>query len=172
MGAGGGARIARRPLPILHCRFQGQRWMKRLAATRRGGRSPTMVHAVGAAKCAASHGFLASTYTKWKVRSGILDREAGEIIERRIRTERERFPRCSVKGASEDPIEGIDESEWVARCLEELGHEVVVADPKLRRHVRDAEPQVKTDLARRPHAGRSLRLERIASASDSNRSDT
>jgi hypothetical protein len=26
-------------------------------------------------------------------------------------------------------IEASTESEWVARCLEELGHEVVVADP-------------------------------------------
>jgi transposase len=26
-------------------------------------------------------------------------------------------------------LESSTESEWVARCLEELGHEVVVADP-------------------------------------------
>src|SRR2546430_6286832 len=56
--------------------------------------------------------------------------ESGEIIERRIRTERERFaavlgerPRARVL------IEASTESEWVARCLEELGHEVVVAGP-------------------------------------------
>ncbi len=54
----------------------------------------------------------------------------GELVEKRIRTERERFaellkerPRARIL------IESSTESEWVARCLEGLGHEVVVADP-------------------------------------------
>jgi hypothetical protein len=54
----------------------------------------------------------------------------GELIEKRIVTERMRFaavfgsrPRARIL------IEASTESEWVARCLEELGHEVVVADP-------------------------------------------
>ena len=56
--------------------------------------------------------------------------EGGELIEQRIRTERERF--AAVLG--ERPrvrilIEASTDSEWVARCLEELGHEVIVADP-------------------------------------------
>ena len=56
--------------------------------------------------------------------------KSGEVVERRIRTQRERFaavlgerPRAKIL------IEASTESEWVARCLEELGHEVVVADP-------------------------------------------
>ncbi len=54
----------------------------------------------------------------------------GEVTEVRISTTRERFravlgdrPRAKVL------IESATESEWVARCLEELGHEVIVADP-------------------------------------------
>ena len=54
----------------------------------------------------------------------------GEVTEVRISTTRERFravlgdqPRAKVL------IESSTESEWVARCLEGLGHEVIVADP-------------------------------------------
>ena len=44
--------------------------MKRLAATRRGGRSPTMVHAVVCRKGGGQPwSILASTYTRWKARS-------------------------------------------------------------------------------------------------------
>ena len=56
--------------------------------------------------------------------------EGGELIERWIRTEPERFaavlgdrPRARIV------IEASTDSEWVARCLESLGHEVIVADP-------------------------------------------
>jgi len=50
--------------------------------------------------------------------------------ERRIRTEPERCaavlgprPRASIL------VEASTHGEWVARCLEVLGHEVIVADP-------------------------------------------
>ena len=56
--------------------------------------------------------------------------EAGELIERRVRTEPQRFaavlgdrPRARIL------LEASTDSEWVARCLEGLGHEVIVADP-------------------------------------------
>jgi xanthine/CO dehydrogenase XdhC/CoxF family maturation factor len=56
--------------------------------------------------------------------------EDGELAERRIATTRERFtttlgsrPRARVL------LEASTESEWVARHLESLGHEVIVADP-------------------------------------------
>ena len=55
--------------------------------------------------------------------------ESGEVVERRIRTQRERFaavlgerPRAKIL------IEASTESECVTRCLEELGHEVEVGD--------------------------------------------
>jgi transposase len=55
--------------------------------------------------------------------------EEGRLIERRIQTSRPSF----VKALGSRPrarivVESSTESEWVARCLEELGHEVVVAD--------------------------------------------
>ena len=56
--------------------------------------------------------------------------ETGEVIERRIRTEPERF--AAVLGPwppARVLIEASTESEWVARCLERLGHEVIVGDP-------------------------------------------
>jgi len=54
--------------------------------------------------------------------------EGGELIARRLRTEPERFaavlgdrPRARIV------IEASTDSEWVARCLESLGHRVIVA---------------------------------------------
>jgi len=52
----------------------------------------------------------------------------GEMLERRVATRRERF----AKVLAERPrarvlIEASTESEWVARRLEELGHEAVVS---------------------------------------------
>jgi transposase len=56
--------------------------------------------------------------------------EGGEVVEQRIRTEPERF--AAVLGTPPRArmlIEASTASEWVARCLEALGHEVIVADP-------------------------------------------
>ena len=72
--------------------------------------------------------------------------ELGEVIEIRIRTDRERFaavfgsrPRARIL------IEAMTESEWVARCLEDLGHEVVVADPNFAAMYATRSRRVKTD---------------------------
>ena len=67
--------------------------------------------------------------------------ESGEIVERRIRTERERFA-AVLGGRAPAKIvsEASTETESVGRCLEKLGHEVG-GRPELRRDVRDAEPQ-------------------------------
>src|SRR5437899_5710726 len=72
--------------------------------------------------------------------------EDGEIIERRIRTEGERFaavlgdrPRARIR------LEASTESEWVARCLEGLGHEVIVADPNFAPMYATRTRKVKTD---------------------------
>jgi transposase len=56
--------------------------------------------------------------------------EDGGLVERRIKTDREHIhqllgPRLPARIL----IESSTESEWVARLLEELGHEVIVADP-------------------------------------------
>ena len=73
--------------------------------------------------------------------------ESGEVVERRIRTQRERF--AAVLGERPQAkilIEASTESEWVARCLEELGHEVIVADPNFAAMYATRSRKVKTDL--------------------------
>jgi transposase len=68
------------------------------------------------------------------------------IIERRVRTTPERFadvlgdrPRARIL------LEASTESEWVARCLERLGHEVVVADPNFAPMYATRSRRIKTD---------------------------
>jgi transposase len=72
--------------------------------------------------------------------------EEGEILQQRIATRRDRFaavlgilPRARVL------IEASTESEWVARCLEELGHEVIIADPNFAPMYATRSRRVKTD---------------------------
>jgi transposase len=56
--------------------------------------------------------------------------EDGELIERRIRTDRDHFNELlGGRRPARILIETSTESEWVARHLESLGHEVVIADP-------------------------------------------
>ena len=72
--------------------------------------------------------------------------ESGEIIECRIRTQRERFAAVLGKRASAKIlIEASTESEWVARCLEALGHDVIVADPNFAAMYATRSRKVKTD---------------------------
>jgi transposase len=72
--------------------------------------------------------------------------EAGELIEKRMRTERDRLvayfkdrPKAKIL------IEASTISEWVARLLEELGHEVIVADPNFAPMYAQRSRRVKTD---------------------------
>ena len=70
----------------------------------------------------------------------------GEIIERRITTSRERF--TAVLGGRPPArilVEASTESEWVARHLESLGHEVIVADPNFAPMYATRSRRVKTD---------------------------
>ena len=70
----------------------------------------------------------------------------GELIEKRILTQRGRF--AAVFGDRPQArivIEAATESEWVARCLEELGHEVIVADPNYAPMYGHRTRRVKTD---------------------------
>lgn len=72
--------------------------------------------------------------------------EGGELIEHRIRTEPERVaavlgerPRARIV------LEASTDSEWVARCVEGLGHEVIVADPNVAPMYATRTRTVKTD---------------------------
>ena len=72
--------------------------------------------------------------------------EDGEIVERRIVTSRERF--TAVLGGRPPArvlLESSTESEWVARHLESLGHEVIVADPTFAPMYATRRRGVKTD---------------------------
>src|SRR5712691_11004512 len=70
----------------------------------------------------------------------------GQVIEMRIVTSRERF--TAVLGArprAKILLEASTESEWVARHLESLGHEVIVADPNFAPMYATRRRGVKTD---------------------------
>lgn len=72
--------------------------------------------------------------------------EAGELVERKIATARETFAKLlGSRPRSRIVIEASTESEWVARCLEALGHEVIVADPNFAPMYASRSRKVKTD---------------------------
>jgi len=72
--------------------------------------------------------------------------ERGERIEQRILTDRVRFGEVfGGRPGARILIEASTESEWVARCLEELGHEVIVADPNFAPMYATRSRRVKTD---------------------------
>jgi transposase len=72
--------------------------------------------------------------------------EGGELIERRIRTEPQRFAEAlGGRAPAQVLLESSTESEWVARCLETLGHHVVVADPNFAPMYATRTRKVKTD---------------------------
>jgi transposase len=72
--------------------------------------------------------------------------EAGEIWEKRITTERSRIIDV-LRGRAHARvlIEACTESEWVARVVETLGHEVIVADPNYAPMYGRRSRRIKTD---------------------------
>lgn len=72
--------------------------------------------------------------------------EDGELIERRIKTEREQFAKVfGQRPPSRILVEASTESEWVAGYLETLGHEVIVADPNFAPMYATRSKKIKTD---------------------------
>jgi len=72
--------------------------------------------------------------------------ETGQVLERRVRTDRESFAKwLGKRNGARILIESSTESEWVAQCLEELGHEVIVADPNFAPMYAQRSRKVKTD---------------------------
>ena len=72
--------------------------------------------------------------------------EEGELLERRVKTEREQIAQLlGTRPPARILVEAATESEWVARYLEELGHEVVVADPNFAPMYAPRSRRVKTD---------------------------
>ena len=72
--------------------------------------------------------------------------EAGELLDKRIRTELSRLVQFfGSRTRMKILLEASTESEWIARCLEELGHEVVVADPNYAPMYSHRTRRIKTD---------------------------
>lgn len=72
--------------------------------------------------------------------------EEGEVLEYRIRTDRDRFTAVlGSRARARVLLEASTESEWVARHLESLGHEVIVADPNFAPMYATRRRRVKTD---------------------------
>jgi transposase len=73
--------------------------------------------------------------------------EGGELVlEQRIRTERQRFAAVlGTRPRARIVLEASTESEWVAQCLEALGHEVIVADPNFAPMYATRHRRMKTD---------------------------
>jgi transposase len=72
--------------------------------------------------------------------------EGGELIERRILTQLRRFGEAlGGRAPARILLESSTESEWVARCLEALGHAVIVADPNFAPMYATRTRKVKTD---------------------------
>lgn len=70
----------------------------------------------------------------------------GELIERRIKTDRDSLTQLfGTRAPSRILIEAGTESEWVARNLEAMGHEVIVADPNFAPMYATRSRKVKTD---------------------------
>jgi transposase len=72
--------------------------------------------------------------------------ESGQVIDQRMATTRERLtqvfwgrPRMRIL------VEASTESEWVAQHLEQIGHEVVVADPNYAAMYGQRSRRIKTD---------------------------
>jgi transposase len=72
--------------------------------------------------------------------------EDGELIEIRLKTNREQLSRLfGIRSQARILIEASTESEWVARYLEELGHDVIVADTNFAPMYATRSRRVKTD---------------------------
>jgi transposase len=72
--------------------------------------------------------------------------EDGELIERRIKTDRESLDKLfGDRPTARILVESSTESEWCARHLESLGHEVIVADPNFAPMYATRDRRIKTD---------------------------
>ena len=75
-----------------------------------------------------------------------IGRDDGTMEERRIVTSRERFSAVlGNRAPARVLVEASTESEWVARHLEQLGHDVIVADPNFAPMYATRSRRTKTD---------------------------
>src|SRR4051812_9205675 len=76
----------------------------------------------------------------------VLGDDGTVLLETRIRTEAEKVTKAFAEFApGKVLLEASTESEWVARCLESAGREVIVADPNFAAMYATRSRKVKTD---------------------------
>jgi len=86
--------------------------------------------------------------------------DAGDVIERRIVTSRERFTAVlGERAPARILLEASTESEWVAQYLESLGHTVIIADPNYAPMYATRSRRVKTDRRDARTLAEALRLD-------------
>jgi transposase len=71
--------------------------------------------------------------------------EGGELIERRVRTEASRLAEALEGEARADFDRGVDGARMGGAMLEQLGHDVIVADPNFAPMYATRQRKVKTD---------------------------
>ena len=115
--------------------------MKRLATTTWSARCPTQQNAVKSRSGGQPWTILESTCTKTQAKSA-----SGPKPGSSSSSGCEPTARASRSGSgNETGPASSTESEWVAQCLEELGHEVIVADPNFAPMYAQRSRKVKTD---------------------------
>lgn len=97
--------------------------------------------------------------------------EDGELIEQTVATRRDRFEAVLGKRApAQVLLEASTESEWVAQCLEAMGHTVIVGDPNYAPMYPERRRRVKTNrrdaanLARACQQGTYRAVHRVSAA--------
>lgn len=91
-------------------------------------------------------GFIGIDVHKRETQICVLNDEGAVVVERRILTEAERLRKTFEElPAGKVLLEASTESEWVARCLEGAGREVIVADPNFAAMYATRSRKVKTD---------------------------
>ena len=76
----------------------------------------------------------------------IVTADGTPVLERRIDTRADEFGRLfEGRPRMQILVESSTESEWVAQCLEALGHEVIVADPTYAAMYGSRTRRIKTD---------------------------
>jgi transposase len=122
--------------------------MKRLAATQTWWHEcPTTINALKAQRVRPAVEIIGIDVHKRESQICIVDSDSGVVVlEQRIATRADRIGEVLGRlSPARVLIEASTESEWVARCIEKLGHEVIVADTNFAAMYATRSKKVKTD---------------------------
>src|SRR6266550_7174212 len=93
-------------------------------------KSPTTINALKAQRVRPAVEIIGIDVHKKESQICIIDSESGALLlEQRIATRADRFAETlGERSLAKVLVEASTESEWAARCIESLGHELIVAD--------------------------------------------